>query len=273
MSTKTAELQVIEQPPVTPMQMISQALSSGAGAEQMKQMMDLQERFEANEARKAFTRAMNDFKKNPPKIYRDKEVNYSSTHYKHASLSNITETICAALADYGLRHKWDQSQDGANITVTCVITHELGHSESVPMTSQADNTGSKNPIQALASAVTYLQRYTILAATGLAVEDGSDDDGGASEQVEQDNRQIGLYQAVIDNYESIQAVKDYMAQEAFEEAYEAWSEISDVDKGKLWLAPTKYDRPAFTTEERAVFKSNEWNAARHTHHGTTPEPS
>ena len=257
--------------PLNPMAMIGQALSNGAGPEQLKQMMDLQERYEANEAKKAYTVAMNSFKANPPKIYRDKEVQYTGTYYKHASLSNITENICSALATHGLRHKWDINQNGQDITVTCVITHELGYSESVPMTSQADTSGKKNPIQAQASAITYMQRYTILAATGLAVEDGSDDDGGATEQIEHDHRQTGLYQALIDNFESVQAIKNHMVLEEYEEAYEAWSEITDEDKGKLWVAPTKFDRAAFTTEERAVFKSNEWSAARQAFHGITEE--
>jgi hypothetical protein len=256
---------------ISPMAMISSAVNSGASPDTLKQMMDLQERYESNEAKKAFTVAMNQFKANPPKIYRDKEVAYTGTFYKHASLSNITENICSALAKHGLRHKWDISQDGVDITVTAVITHELGHSESVPMTSQADTSGKKNAIQAQASAITYMQRYTILSATGLAVEDGSDDDGGATEQIEQDTRQIALYQAFIDNFVSIAAIKGFMAEQNFEEAYEAWQEISDEDRGKLWVAPTKYDRAAFTTEERATFKSNEWTAARHAFHGTVIE--
>jgi hypothetical protein len=94
-------------------------------------------------------------------------------------------------------------------------------------------------------------------------------------EVEQpaNDKQAELYQAIIDNSESIKFIKDSIATKDYEGAYEAWSEISDEDKAKLWVAPTKFDRAAFTTEERAVFKSNEWNAARHTHHGTTPEPS
>jgi len=252
---------------LSPMSMISTLIEKGADAGQLQQMMDLQERHEANQAKKAFTYAMNQFKANPPKIYRDKEVQYTGTYYKHASLSNITEKICEALANHGIRHKWDLNQNGSDITVTCVLTHELGHSESTPMTSAPDDSGKKNEIQAKASAITYMQRYTLLAATGLAVEDGSDDDGGVTEQIQQDQRQIALYQSLIDNYESVQAIKNAMSNEAYDEAYEAWSEISDEDKQKLWVAPTKYDRAAFTTEERAIFKSNEWSAARIAFHG------
>jgi hypothetical protein len=46
--------------------------------------------------------------------------------------------------------------------------------------SAPDESGGKNSIQAIASAVSYLERYTLLAATGLAVK-GMDNDGRTNE--------------------------------------------------------------------------------------------
>jgi hypothetical protein len=53
------------------------------------------------------------------------------------------------------------------------------------MTAGADASGSKNDIQAISSTVTYLQRYTLLAATGLtsAEMDQDDDDGAGPERI------------------------------------------------------------------------------------------
>tara|TARA_R110000803_G_scaffold4054_9_gene13921 strand:+ start:1128 stop:1925 length:798 start_codon:yes stop_codon:yes gene_type:complete len=252
---------------ITPMSMMQVALEKGIDSEQLSKLMDMSERYEANEARKAYMLAMSKFKANAPIITADKDVAYSGTAYSHASNANVTGSIIPRLAEHGLVHRWDQSQEGSAITITCIITHELGHSERTPMTASPDTSGSKNPIQAIASAITYMQRYTLLAATGLAVQDKNDDDGGAQAIAEHQLRQIGLYQAVIDNYESIQVIKLCFEEESWDEAYEAWAEISDDDKAKLWLAPTKYDRAAFTTKEIAVFKSNEWTAARHAFHG------
>ena len=265
------ELKTIENNIVTPMTMLQIAVNKDANMEQLSKLMDMQERYEANEAKKAYMLAMSEFKSHAPVIVADKEVAYSGTAYNHASNSNVTGAIIPVLAEYDLVHKWEQSQEGNLITVTCVITHKLGYSESVPMTSSPDTTGSKNPIQAVASAITYMQRYTLLAATGLAVADKNDDDGGAQAQAEHQLRQVGLYQAVIDNYESIQAIKVAMEAEAWDEAYAAWIEVSEDDRHKLWLAPTKYDRAAFTTKEVSNFKSNEWTQARHSYHETEGE--
>jgi hypothetical protein len=47
------------------------------------------------------------------------------------------------------------------------------------MKAPKDTSGSKNAIQSIASTITYLQRYTLFAATGLAADD-QDDDGKAA---------------------------------------------------------------------------------------------
>jgi hypothetical protein len=61
------------------------------------------------------------------------------------------------------------------VTVSCIISHRAGHSEENSLSARHDTSGNKNPIQALGSAVTYLQRYTLKAAVGVAA--AADDDG------------------------------------------------------------------------------------------------
>ena len=147
----------------------------------LEQLLSVRERWEKDEARKAFVEALTAFKANPPDIFRNKTVAFKDVKYKHASLDNVSIVIGTALSKYGLSHRWsvDQPADG-RIKVTCVLMHSAGHSESVSMQSGADQSGSKNAIQALGSAVTYLERYTLLSATGMAVQD-QDDDGRGSE--------------------------------------------------------------------------------------------
>jgi hypothetical protein len=55
----------------------------------------------------------------------------------------------------------------------------MGHSTKVTMTAGKDDSGKKNLIQQVASTVTYLERYTLLAITGLAAQDQDDDGKGA----------------------------------------------------------------------------------------------
>lgn len=178
-------LNIAESPgPPTPTDLLQMAVSQNADLAKLEKLMELQERWEQNEARKAYHVAMAAFKKNPPEIEKDKKVGFQSkgggTSYNHASLANVTGKINKALSEHGLSAAWRTDQDERGITVTCTITHKMGHSEGTSLSASADNTGNKNSIQAIGSTITYLERYTLLALTGLATKD-MDDDGVKAE--------------------------------------------------------------------------------------------
>lgn len=160
-----------------PLAMAMQAMKAGMSIADMRGMLELQKDWEANEARKAYVQAMSEFKRNPPEIFKRKEVAFSGTQYMHATLGDVTQAIMQALAQHGISHRWDTVQNGGQIIVTCILTHKLGHSESTTLEGAPDDSGKKNRIQQVASTVTYLQRYTLLAATGLATKEIEDDDG------------------------------------------------------------------------------------------------
>lgn len=167
---------------ITPAEMIMAAVSGQVDLDKVEKLLELQIRYEANEARKAYHKAMAEFKINPPKIEKDRKVAFGNTKYNHASLFNVVDKITSELSKHGLSASWVTSQNG-KLTVTCKINHILGHSEETPLSADSDKSGSKNDIQALGSAITYLQRYTLLAVTGLATYDQDDDAKGATIKV------------------------------------------------------------------------------------------
>ena len=166
--------------PATPADIVLYAMKNGGSIAEIREFMQLQREWEADQARKAFVADMAEFKKNPPTIVKDKEVSFKAgsgtTSYSHATLGNVTSAIVDGLAKHGFSHRWDTKQEAGRIIVTCLLTHKLGFSESTTLESGAETSGTKNAIQAMGSAITYLQRYTLLAATGLATHD-QDDDG------------------------------------------------------------------------------------------------
>jgi hypothetical protein len=90
----------------------------------------------------------------------------------------VCGAVVEALGTHGFSHRWDTEQpDSGMIAVTCSITHAMGHCETTRMVAPPDNSGKKNVIQQVASTITYLQRYTLLAACGLATNEQLDDDG------------------------------------------------------------------------------------------------
>lgn len=186
---KTTELTIPEKKELAPLpeehqgNIVMVAMQQGYDANMIEKMMDLQERLEKSEAKKAYIKAMAAFKENPPKILKDTKVEFETskgtTGYSHAKLAAITNAVCSELSKHGLSADWETDQK-EKISVTCIITHILGHSESTTLSAGPDTTGNKNAIQAIGSTVTYLQRYTLLAKLGLATHD-MDDDGQNSE--------------------------------------------------------------------------------------------
>jgi len=172
---------------VTPMDLLDRAMQRGMDAEALGKLLELQQRWEADQARKAFVKAMAAFKAEPLKIRKGKHVRFQTqkgvTEYDHATLAQVVDAVVGALSKHGFSHRWETTQQDKLISVTCVITHEMGHSERVTLSAAPDESGGKNSIQAVGSTVTYLQRYTLMAATGLAAHD-MDDDGRSAEPVE-----------------------------------------------------------------------------------------
>lgn len=186
-----------------PSALISQALLGSADLEKVEKLLTIQERWEANEAKKAFVVAMAAFKADPPKIEKTKQVSFGSgsgaTSYKHALLADAAEKINRALSQHGLSAAWSTKQDGEAITVTCSITHSMGHSESTSLSAAPDKSGAKNAIQAIGSTVSYLERYTLFALTGLASHDMDDDGDKGATQFITDEQSMQIHALINDN--------------------------------------------------------------------------
>jgi len=185
---------VVVAPEISPTDIIRIAIEKGSNLDHIAQLMTLKREYEKDEARKAYHEAMTAFKSNPPKIFKDKTVSFGQTKYNHATLGNVTETISAELSKHGLSASWTTKQNGS-IEVTCRITHVKGHSEETTLAAGADTSGSKNSIQAIGSTITYLERYTLLALTGLATYEQDDDGQSAEPRVT--NEQVHILRDVL----------------------------------------------------------------------------
>lgn len=193
----------------SPAGMIRSAITGGADLAQLEQLLSLQERWEAGEAKKAYHRAMTAFKLNPPTIEKDKKVAFGNTKYNHASLANVTEKINTELSKHGLSASWDIVQNGA-ISVTCKITHQQGHSESTTITAPADNSGSKNAIQSIGSTISYLSRYSLLCILGLATSEQDDDGKASGHELISDAEKNEILDKVLSTNSNLDKFLEYM---------------------------------------------------------------
>lgn len=172
-------LPVVQGGAVTPMSMIQMAVQQGADIEKLQKLMDLQERWEKNEARKAFNGAFAAFKTEAVRVIKNKAVTAGPLSGKsYAELFSVVDAVTPALSEHGLTAAWSITKDDKDwIEVTCQLKHVLGHSEAVSMGGPPDTGGAKSAIQARASTISYLQRYTLKAICGVAERD--DDKNGA----------------------------------------------------------------------------------------------
>jgi len=206
-SDQQSSLPVMAQPH---MRLIEIAVNNGADITQLEKLMDLQERYEANQAKKEFNAAMSKFQAMLPVIEKLGIVDYTTskgrTFYQYAKIEDIAKAIQPALKETGLSYRFTQSQDNGIITVRCIVTHQSGHSEYSELVSSPDISGGKDQLKSIASAISYLRRYTLTGILGIVV--GGEDDDGDSVQ--------------YDNQEQQKPVNCYPDEE-FNKNFPAWS--------------------------------------------------
>jgi len=194
----------------SPASMMIAALNKGVDLEKLEKFMDLQLKFEENEARKLFFEAVSAFKENPPEVLKDKENTQFKSRY--TTLGNLLKTVNPALGKQGLSTSFDIDQSEKTITVSCILSHRQGHSEKVTMSAPPDTSGgnSKNPIQQIKSTITYLRSATFEAVTGLAATDATLDDDGNSSGIQYitENQAAEINKTILDkNIDDVKFLK------------------------------------------------------------------
>ena len=225
------------------------AINKDADIDKLEKLMQLQERYDAKHAEREFNLALSKFQKDCPPIVKSKE----GFGYKYADLDNIVSTIKDTLFACGLSYRFEQRQDNG-IHVKCIVSHIEGHSQSSEMVASADDSGRKNVIQAIGSAVTYLKRYTLVDVLGLATSD-EDNDGKQPHDIPPDilyDQLLEYNKLVRANFDTITNIKTAIANDEPGDAIMEWRDLDQEVQKALWVAPSKGG--IFTTEERDALK-------------------
>lgn len=258
-SEKKTDALLIPPAEVPIMDRLLSAVSGGMPLEVLERFMDLAERQQEQEAKQAFHQAFAAFKADPPSVVKDKIVGYTNKKgevvgYKHASIGNLVGAIIKGMSEHGLSHNWILSQENNAIKVTCRITHQLGHFIETSLSAGADTSGKKNSIQAIASTVTYLERYTLQAATGIAVLDDDDDGQGHQDPMPQqknDNPPQKKQQPEDPEETRAEQCEEYIdsfCEKTLDELLAAWKEV--------------------VTPKKAIFTNDEWDNIEKTFNAT-----
>lgn len=175
-----------------PASLLAMAVSKDLDISKIEKLLELQERYNATQARKSFLAAISKFQSMVPALEKNKQIAFGNTKYKFAPLGEIEKQIKDIMFECGLSKRWELEYPEGKILCTCIVSHQDGHSEKTAMSGTKDTSGNKNEMQQNASAITYLQRYTLICALGLTTADedtdGHDDksqNSGAGQQQQQ----------------------------------------------------------------------------------------
>jgi len=175
-----------ESPPMT---LIQQALASDIGPEQLKQLLDMQERYEANIARKEYSAAMNDCQKDLPAIFKSQQNTHTRSTFE--DLGEMIERCKPVYTRCGFSFSFHQEtiERPDWIRVVCVASHRGGCSQEKYLDLPMDGAGlkgasNKTGVQAIASSLSYARRYLLKLVLNIATTSDENCDGNSEAEAE-----------------------------------------------------------------------------------------
>lgn len=174
-------------PTATPAYLLQLAVQQGADLDKLERLMALQERWEANEARKAFRESFALFRGANIIIPKTKTVDRGrGGSFEQAEYDVICQRLSPALSEHGFGFRHDQKfgthrimvdgkeNDVGWVWVTCFLEHNKGHTESLTLEGPPGDLSVNTPTQNMQTTASYLKRQALLAITGTAT--GGEDD-------------------------------------------------------------------------------------------------
>lgn len=140
--------------------------------DKMQRLMEMHDKVQAVRAKTAYAAAFAEMQPGLPAIPEHGKSNNGS----YALWEDINDLVKPVLSAHGFGISFRCGRDGANVTVTAVLSHRDGHSEETMMLLPLDTSGNKNAVQAVGSSTSYGKRYTAAALLNLTSR-GEDDDG------------------------------------------------------------------------------------------------
>ena len=179
-SSENAALKKVEQTKseeLSGYDILMRAIELNVDLDAFEKLVNLVEKVQIETAKKEFYEAFAKFQSQVPLILKSSEVNMGAgrPRYNYASLYDIISKIQQPLGDNNLSYRWEISNNNDIITVTCILSHSGGYELQTSIQAGKDATPGKSNVQAIASTITYLKRYTLISLLGIGTADPDDD--------------------------------------------------------------------------------------------------
>lgn len=164
-----------------PLALLQAAIEKGMDPDKLGKLMDLAERWEANQAAAAFGVALASFQSQCPVIKKKRKADVGGKFsFQYAGFDDIDRVVRPILAECGLSVTFKAQDDAGNgngnarrLKVTCQVRHG-SHTEettvNIPIPAM-----SVNDTQQYGAAVSYAKRFSLCAALNIVVSDEDDD--------------------------------------------------------------------------------------------------
>ena len=217
--------------PLIPSELIQVAIAQGADLEKLEKLLSLQERWQANEARKAYCKDFSSAQADIEPVA--KKATNPQTHSKYALLENVIDVTKPIYTKYGFSIIFYEGETNKpeHIRINADVLHTLGHKETYYYDVPLDGMGIKGnanmtKIHAKASSTSYGRRYLMCMIWNISTT--SDSDGNVVEQCLDVNR-VNILKALIkETGTDEKKFLEYMAVESVEKIPE-----SQFAKGKM----------------------------------------
>lgn len=147
--------------------------------DKLEKLMDLQFRFEAKQAERAFNEALAGFQGECPIIKKSKNVNFKSVNYDYSPIEEMVGVIRPLLNKHSLSFSFNVKETGEKDKMELVtkIRHAQGHAEETSyFFNKYHDDDRMNLSQRAKSAITFAKRAALENALGLVTEKEVDAD-------------------------------------------------------------------------------------------------
>jgi hypothetical protein len=169
--------------------LVSAALNSGGlTPETIRELLTLQKAWEADEARKAFTRDLTMAKGELPSVIPTDRQN-DRLRCRYTTLAKLLDVVTVVLARHGFSIGGGVEHRDDMLHVTTTLTHRQGHQERITLPCKPEGIHTRDgkavlsPEQTLGKTITYLRRYGLATILGIASGDMPDADDQSSARI------------------------------------------------------------------------------------------
>jgi hypothetical protein len=184
---------------VDPMELIRFAIESKTPAAELSQLVALAQQVEERNAVRAFNTALAAFQRECPPVQKNKSKGFETKgggelKWSYAEMDVIEAHIKPYLEKHELAYVFDQklSDNGAMCTITCTLSHILGHFRQANFTVPTLSNSAASPQQKVGAAASYAARRALGDVLGINITDkqAPDDEVDATPITEDQAREL-----------------------------------------------------------------------------------